>query len=62
MNSKAEALASAKARIITLQSQMSSRILQMAKEGGRTRLVRNRTLTEFVHIFRSLPPVLNMKF
>lgn len=32
MNSKAEALASAKARIIALQSQMSSRILQMAKE------------------------------
>jgi len=32
MNSKAEALASAKSRIIALQSQMSSRILQMAKE------------------------------
>ncbi|TBZ41639.1 DNA cytosine methyltransferase [Rhizobium leguminosarum bv. viciae] len=32
MNSKAEALASAKARIIALQSQISSRILQMAKE------------------------------
>ncbi|MBY5786710.1 DNA cytosine methyltransferase [Rhizobium leguminosarum] len=32
MNSKAEALASAKSRIIALQSQMSSRILEMAKE------------------------------
>jgi len=30
--------------------------------GVRTRLVRNRTLAEFVHLFRSLLPMLNKKF
>lgn len=35
---------------------------QADRLGDRTRLVRNRTLAEFVNIFRNLPLLLNMKF
>jgi hypothetical protein len=36
-------------------------VSQFALFGVRTRLVRNRTLAEFVHVFHSLPPAPNVK-
>ncbi|QND19263.1 DNA cytosine methyltransferase [Rhizobium leguminosarum bv. viciae] len=57
MNSKAEALASAKTRIIALQSQMSSRILQMAKEVEKLlEAITEQEAREFLRATCNVPP------
>lgn len=56
MNSKAEALAAAKKRIIALQKQMSAKILQMAAEIEKlTQLVTEREARQFLRVTCNLP-------
>jgi DNA (cytosine-5)-methyltransferase 1 len=56
MNSKAEALAAAKNRILVLQSQMSDRILKMAAEVERLLEVFNeREAREFLRVGCNVP-------
>jgi DNA (cytosine-5)-methyltransferase 1 len=56
MDPKAEALASAKKRIIELQSQMADRILKMAAEVAKlTKVVAEREAREFLRVTCNVP-------